>query len=207
MLRVSGLRVFLVAVLMLAGVAVLSAAPILVPIDPRTTFLRTDVGDSYGVYFVDFNSLGILGGDTLYLQTLGDFCMGNGAGCTEYAVPLVAAFTSTNTLGDRANLDRLSAIASSAPGVVTAPTFYSALTTDIAQDFTVPLASPLSVVVPTGALYLAVGVTDSYYTDNSDPDGDLKLQLDTSQIPEPGTVLLLASGLGLLVAFRRRRRA
>jgi len=203
--RLSGWRFLLVAVLALGAVSVASAAPILVSIDPRTTFLRTDAGDSYGVYFVDFSALGINAGDTLYLQTLGDFCMSSGAGCTEYAVPLIAAFASTNTLGDRANLNRLTAIASAAPGVVTGNTYYETLTTDISQDFAIPVGSPMSVVVPAGALYLAVGVTDSWYTDNSDPDRDLQLQLDVSRIPEPGTVVLLASGFGLLVAFRRRR--
>ena len=92
------------------------------------------------------------------------------------------------------------------PGVVTGNTYYGNLTTDISQDFEVPVGSPMSVVVPGGALFLAVGVTDSFYGDNSDPNGNLKLQLDVSRIPEPGTVLLLASGFGLLAAFRRRRR-
>lgn len=205
--RLSGMRFLLMAVLVVCSVSVASAAPIFIQIDPRTTFLRTDSGDFSGVYFVDFSVLGISAGNTLYLQTLGDFCMGYGAGCTEYAVPLIAAFTSSNTLGDRANLNRLTAIASEAPGVVTGRTYYANLTTDIPQDFAIPLGSPMSVVVPTGARYLAVGVTDSWYRDNSDPDGDLRLQLDVSRTPEPSTVVLLASGVGVLVAFRRRRRA
>ncbi len=200
-------RFLILTALMVVALGVANAAPIFIAINPQTSFLRTDPGDASGVYFIDFSSLGIVAGDTLLLQTVGDFCMGSGSSCPEYAVPLIAAFTSGTTLGPQADLYRITPISSGAPGVTTGNTYYSSLTTDIDNDFEIPLGSPLAVVVPGGAAYLAVGVTDTWYKDNSDPTSDLGIMLEVSQVPEPGTILLLASGIGLMVAFRRRRKA
>jgi len=44
-------------------------------------------------------------------------------------------------------------------------------------DFSILKSSPLTVVVPTGAHYLAVAVNDSYYADNTDRDGTLKINI------------------------------
>jgi hypothetical protein len=49
---------------------------------------------------------------------------------------------------------------------------------------------------------LAVGVIDSFYKDNADPDENLGI-LAENVVPEPGTWLLFGAGLGALVVARR----
>lgn len=204
-------------VLTLAGVA--SAAPILFPIDPQAGFLRTSAGDiATTPYFIDLSAYGAVAGDTLILQSVGGLCYGTSCSLAD----LIAAFTLDTSVAGQTNLTRLNAAALpiSVSSIVTGTTWPTGDPTDIAQDFEVPNASTISVVVPTGALYLAVGVYDSWYDDNSswtfleeefpedgpfDPLG-IEMQV-VSAVPEPGTILLLASGLGLLGAFWRKRKA
>jgi len=198
--------VTLLMCLSLAGVA--QAAPIFHGILPTDTFLRTDSFDTpTGPVWIYLSSYGIAPGSTVYLQTVGDLCFG-GDPCVEQELPLTLVFAADNSQGARSELDQLTAIGPPAgiPSRVTGNTWYQDLTTDIAQDFDVPIGSWLSVEVPAGAGFLAVGLADSYYADNSDADGNLGILLDTEPIPEPGTFLLLASALGaVLLGIRRKR--
>jgi hypothetical protein len=187
---------------------VAQAGVIFFPVDATDTYLRTDqapFADSLatGPVFINLSALGAVPGWILRLQTMGDLCYTN-VGCVQLSLPLVAAFTSSTSLGATSVLDRITAISSGAPGVATGLTNYQSLTTNIANDFEVPTGSVLSLVVPAGAAYLVVGVADSFYSDNSDP-APANLGINVEAVPEPGTLFLLASGLGLLFVSRRRR--
>jgi hypothetical protein len=65
---------------------------------------------------------------------------------------------------------------------VTDPTSAGDLATDIPEDF---LCADVIVPVPSGATHLFVGVNDSAYGDNGDPDGDLRVRVE---LAGPGPV-------------------
>jgi len=198
------LAVSITIMLLLAASA--EASPIFYPVNPTSSFLRHDPSDfAVAPLFIDLAALGVSTGDTILLMASGDYCMMPGAGCTQYVVGLDAAFTVNMSLALPSNLLRISAVSSGLPSVVTPLTYYNHLTTDISQDFLVPNGSWLSVVVPSGANFLAIGTIDSFYKDNTDPDSDLGIYIET--VPEPSTFLLLASGLGLAAVFLRRFRS
>jgi hypothetical protein len=73
------------------------------------------------------------------------------------------------------------ALASDAPAVVTGATFQGGLPTDIAQDFAVT-GTGVTVTVPVGATQLFVGTLDSFFADNSDPDGDFGFRIEMSTL-------------------------
>ncbi len=209
--RRSSPKMLLLLVMALSLVGVATATPIFHGIDPTSTFLRTDSTDtSVGPVFVNLSAYGISPGMTISLQTLGDMCFGAGDPCTEIASPLVGVFTTgTFPLGSTSELNRLIGPIGPPSGItslVTGETWYEHLTTDIPQDFAISVGSPLSVVVPDGANYLALGVADSFYADNSDPNQDLGVVLDAEAIPEPGTLTLLALGVGMLLVGGLRRK-
>jgi hypothetical protein len=96
-------------------------------------------------------------------------------------------------------------LTSGIPSVSTPPTYVGGTATNITKDFEVPHSvnvNWLYVTVPTGATQLAVGVIDSIYIDNSDPDRDLGVNIEVV-VPEPGTWMLFGAGLGALLAVRR----
>jgi hypothetical protein len=192
-------KLLFVSLLALSMVGVAQAGVIFFPVDATDTYLRTDqapFADSLatGPVFINLSALGAVPGWILRLQTMGDLCYTN-VGCVQLSLPLVAAFTSSTSLGATSVLDRITAISSGAPGVATGLTNYQSLTTNIANDFEVPTGSVLSLVVP---------AADSFYSDNSDP-APANLGINVEAVPEPGTLFLLASGLGLLFVSRRRR--
>ena len=200
-------KMLLLLVMALSLVGVATATPIFHGIDPTSTFLRTDSIDaSVGPVFVYLSAYGISPGMTISLQTLGDFCFTAGDPCTELAAPTVGVFTSDTSVAGTSVLDRLTAIGPPAgiTSLVTQNTWFENLTTDISQDFAIPVGSPLSLVVPDGANYLALGVADAFYADNSDPNQDLGVVLEA--VPEPGTMTLLALGVGMLLVGGLRRK-
>jgi hypothetical protein len=181
-------------------------------VDPTGTYLRVDPASTgyTDPLFINLSENGLTPGMGVWIQTLGDFCTSSGDPCVESSLALGAVWVNLAAVNpDSSLLYRLSAIdpIDGSPIGAGNMTWPGGAATDIAQDFMVPLGSAGLVTVPTGATYLAVGVIDSWYDDNSDPDADLQVSIEANTVPEPGTLMLLVPGLGLLLAFRRRRKS
>lgn len=158
---------------------------------------------------LNLTSLGVNPGDTLQLTSVGSICYGAfGTNCG--AASLEALFSSTNNLLDSSNLNRVTGALgppSVASGTLVTPTTSvwangASVSNDISQDFA---ANGVSVIVPNGALFLFIGVSDSYWVDNS---GNSSINLvDTAPVatPEPGTYVLALAGLAGLLALRKVR--
>jgi hypothetical protein len=85
-------------------------------------------------------------------------------------------------------------------------TYYGNVDTTIPNDFYIPTGAGLTVVVPSGANFLVIGLLDSFMGDNSDPSHTLALQINGigPPAPEPGTIGLMLAGIAL-IAFRQWR--
>jgi hypothetical protein len=150
-------------------------------------------------------------GETLNITGLGQYCPVWGPGCTESPPYLAGIFSSTNTVLDSSNLNRVTgAVASGLPNVTdpATNTYYGDQSTIIPDDFQILNASGdgTTVVVPTDANYLIIGVLDSFYADNG---GDLSVQLildPDSGVPEPASYAMVLAGLAGLAVFRRMNR-
>jgi hypothetical protein len=160
---------------------------------------------------IDLASLGLSSGMKIELQVTGTVCYyWDGTTChigpsTPWSVGGV--FSSTSLLGPSSILNRVTgAIASDGSPVVTIPTFFGSIPTDIPQDFSIAAigdspSGPLTVVtIPSGANFLFVGLNDSFFGDNYSTD----LALRIAPVPEPSTLLLL-TGAGSAIAGLRRK--
>ncbi|MCO6433356.1 hypothetical protein, partial [Nitrosomonas nitrosa] len=83
------------------------------------------------------------------------------------------------------------------------PTFFGNLPNDIAEDF---LITNTLIQIPAGAAYLFVAASDSYYSDNSDLDGDYGMRItQVIPVPLPDTIWLISLGLLVLIRFDKRK--
>lgn len=152
------------------------------PMDPRTTFLRTfsdaNAQDSTPIRLAD---LGLIPGDTISITRFGDFSVG--ATFADNGTNLMAVFSSSDVLLGGAVLNRVPGAIDAGPDILTLANLVDGLSTDISQDFRVsaygdPAASrTLSLTIPVGATHLFLGVNDSYFGDNTDPDGDYAVEI------------------------------
>ena len=173
------------------------------PVDPKGAYVFTntnpappglpDIPDA--PLIISLASLGIKPGDVISGVSVGDmnfcsvgsFCFGE-----FFNVELCGVFSSSNTLlPTGGTINRI-------PGAIppdfttafpcnTPPTLFGGLPTDIQQDFSF-FGEP--VTVPNGAAYLFVAVVDSFYSDNSDPNGDLGIAITTNSPSVNGKVLI-----------------
>jgi hypothetical protein len=117
---------------------------------------------------------------------------------------MIGVFSSTNVLLAPNFLNRVPGAIDAGMPVVTWSTLYGNMATDILQDFRI---ANTIVQVPLGANYLFVAAEDIYYSDNSNPNGNYGVRITVASVPEPSTILLLPSALGILFFLRKRRAA
>jgi hypothetical protein len=185
---------------------VISANAAAISIDPRGAYLRTcSDSPTYDPLIVSLASLGLVAGDTIFIQRVGDW--DNGPGGDDFT-GLGAVFSSTNALLDPANLDRITGAIDAGVDLGTGFTNNCpAVTTNIAQDFEV--TGGATVVIPTGANYLFFAAVDSLYFDNEDVNNDFGVTIEKvgASVPEPATLALVGLSFAGLAALRRRKLA
>ena len=175
---------------LLAGtITLLSPAPTLaggaavVPIDPKAAYLHVCNDAALNAPALSLAGLGILPGETILIEVLGDWDCGP---CADTEIATGAVFSGSATLLGGAQSHRVpDAIAAGTP-TVTGNTFWCSTPTDIPEDFRVDAA--VMVVVPPGATHLFIGALDSLYDDNSDPDADYSVRITSVSVSvEPTT--------------------
>jgi hypothetical protein len=166
---------------------------------PSTSgFLLASSTDTPGAPVIfDLVALGISPGDVLLIDQLGDFSFGTAFPDTGTAMHGV--FSSSSTILSQDNLNRVPGAIDAGTDSVTGATFFGALPTDIPEDFRIN--PEVEIVVPTGASFLFVGVADSFFGDNSDPNQNFAVTVTAKSVPEPSILLLLLSGAAAVASL------
>ena len=152
---------------------------------------------------VDLNANGFFAGQTVLLSRAGSY--NETGGPTPTAFGLSAVFSSNNVLLPSTFLNRIPGAIAAGPGWTSPNTLIGNLSTDIAQDFHVDnmtgTANGITLVIPTGALWIFASAEDNFFSDNNNtPEFYLSIQ---HVVPEPATFAVL--GLGALLVRRKRR--
>jgi len=180
-------RVFILAVVAALTVVCASGAVVTLgtfAVNPQSTFLFESNNDSNVSPLiisltcpvgVTTNCVNAAPGSVLQLIGIGSMCYGAGyCGTAELGGVFDSTNVSINPLGLGAgNVNRLPG--SIGIGVIEAllnhnqflNTYYGNVDTTIPNDFFIPTGTGRTIVVPTGASYLIVGVLDSFFADNT----------------------------------------
>ena len=134
-----------------------------VTVNPKGTWLADAVADpAQAPTQVLLSAFGAAPGSVITLTRTGDYQAGNGTAFTDSSSSMVAVFVDAQ--GNR--------IAPQTFLGTTTPNQLSGLVTNVPEDFWVVVNAVTRVVVPVGAVALQFSVNDSFFSDNSDPDGD-----------------------------------
>lgn len=170
------------------------------PLNPRAAYLRTNNDAPTAPLVLDLAALGLLPGQWLRVETTGDFRYVNGG--TDTFRSLCGVFSSSATLLATNVQQRVPGALAAGPAFPSGGTYSGQLPMDIPQDFFISRNlwdNGIAVEIPSGALHLFLGVHDSLYNDNADPDGDYGVvvtELPTPALPGTGEHVVLASGIG-----------
>ena len=149
-------------------------------INPKSTYLRTHEDDAEDPLIVDLDTLGFSAGDIVILRSEGTFSYTETS--EEIAMGVIGCFSATSGFnpicnsGEQCLVNRIQQpIASRLPPVVTGNTNRGnnseGFPTDIEYDGTL---NNVAVRIPEGAQFLFVSVSDEFFSDNLDSDGDLR---------------------------------
>jgi hypothetical protein len=169
------------------------------PLDPRRTYLRTHQDSPLPPLVLDLASLGITPGAWLRVGTTGAFRYINGGSDTHRS--LCAVFSADATLLATSVQQRVPGAIAAGPHFSSGTTYYGSLPMDVPQDFFCSRAlwdDRADVQVPAGAAFLFVGVHDSLFHDNVDPNGDYGVVvtvLPPPLLPGTGEHLTLWTGV------------
>lgn len=199
MIKIYTKSIFIISLLL----ASMTAMATTISIDPKSTFLRTN-NDPAAVnsISIELASLGLGTGDYVRLEQLGDLSQRTGDPDI-ITGHLLGVFSNTNILLGSSTLNRVQDAIDAGNDESTGPTFFGNLPNDIAEDF---LITNTLIQIPAGAAYLFVAASDSYYSDNSDLDGDYGMRItQVIPVPLPDTIWLISLGLLVLIRFDKRK--
>lgn len=166
----------MLAILALVAGTLCPGAPVhaaTLSIDPSRTFLRTNNDAASSSIPIALGSLGFSGGDLIVIERLGDFKAG--AAFTDTVATMIGVFSASSILLNSATLRRVQDARDAGVDFITLPTAVGSLATDIPEDFLI--TSTVIIRIPVGATHLFVAPSDSFYSDNTDPDGDYAVRI------------------------------
>ncbi len=169
------------------------------PLDPRRTYLRTNSDAPLSPLVLDLASLGIAPGQWLRIGSTGGFRYVNGG--QDGFRSLIGVFSGSATLLATSMQQRVVDAIAAGPDFTSGGTYYGNLPIDVPEDFMCSRElwdNGIDVPVPPGATHLFLGVHDSLYSDNGDPNGDygaVVTVVPTPSLPGTGEHLTLTSAV------------
>jgi len=157
-------------------------------VSPRATFLRTNQDTPANPLIVSLGAAGFSPGQTLMIEALGDY---SGGPTPDDRYTLLGVFSASATLLATDQLQRVPDAIDAGLDANTGNTHFGALPTNIAEDFLISVTGSFRftvIMVPDGATHLFVGVSDSFFGDNVDPDGDLRVRLTIADTDADGVI-------------------
>jgi len=165
------------------------------PLNPRATFLRTNNDSPLAPLVLELAGLGATPGTWLRIGSTGGFRYISGG--PDGNRSLVGVFSAGSTVLATNVQQRVPGAIAAGPAYPSANTYFGGLPMDIPQDFFCSRngwSDSVVVEVPDGATHLLLGVHDSLYNDNTDPNGDhgaVVTVLPTPPLPGTGEHLEL----------------
>lgn len=174
-----------------APAVALGAEQTSVAVNPRGTYLRTNLDTPLDAVRIDLVALGIIPGNVIRLERLGAWDCGGP--CTDTVTAMSGVFSAGNTLLPSNQPHRVPGAIEAGANIVTGPTFFGSLPNDIPEDF--PIADT-TIQVPAAGTHLFVAAPDSLYSDNSDPNADFRIRISLVDGTPPTIVPSIAGTLG-----------
>lgn len=171
----------LLSSLAMAAIALCStpvAAQQVFPLAPTNTFYRTNSDpNATDAYSLPIGAFGVSPGGWLKLRCVGAW---NNGVSGDVLQDMVGCFAANGVVLANTNLQRLPLPIAAGTAIHSNPTAVGNLTTDINEDFWISrtgTVSEVTIQVPPGTVHLFVAVPDSFYSDNTDPNADLGIEV------------------------------
>lgn len=183
-------------------------AALSIQVSPRSTYLLTNNDplaiDSTAISLADY---GISPGNLIRVERFGSYDVGaQPPFFGDVLDGFSAVFSSSSILLGPSLLNRVPGAINAGDDILTRPTTFDSINTDIAEDFGLTNDSTLQfieVFVPQGASYIFLSARDTYFSNNTDPDNDFRL--DISVVPETSSTML--GMVAIAVGMCRRLRS
>lgn len=157
------------------------------PLHPRAAYLRTNQDQPTAPLLLDLATIGAPPGTWLRVGSTGGFRYVNGG--QDGFRALCGVFSSSSTLLATNVQQRVPDAIAAGPAFLSGGTYNGNLPMDVPQDFFCSRngwAENTVVQVPAGATHLFLGVHDSLYNDNVDPNGDYAAVVSIEPAPSHG---------------------
>ncbi|MBP7149901.1 MAG: hypothetical protein KBD01_20430, partial [Acidobacteria bacterium] len=145
-------------------------------VNARQTFLHTNMDAAVDSPAIALSSAGVFAGDCVHIERLGFFDDGPSA---DVNPSLLGVFSRSSTLLPPAERYRVPDAVDAGTDFTSSATYRGTQPTDIPEDFVISFATTngADLLVPPQVTHLFVGPHDSYYQDNSDPNGDYMVRI------------------------------